>query len=95
MANLNIPEEEQNLTPEDVERLDARRRRGQLLLTLCLQTTIVTLLLLLLFVGQDLTYSPGFMRPMAYWALLTGTIAVVSGLSGIRLRRGLNEFTSY
>ncbi len=38
MANTLLPIEERNLTPDQVELLDKRRRRGQLFLVLCLQT---------------------------------------------------------
>ena len=34
MANTLLPLEERNLTPDQVEQLDRRRRRGQLFLTL-------------------------------------------------------------
>lgn len=86
---------EKHLTPHEVEVLDARRRRGQLAMTISGQTAIVCTLVSLLFVGQDLTYSPGLQRPMFYWALVTGTISVVSFLVGLSQRRGNHEFTSY
>ncbi|MBS1814807.1 MAG: hypothetical protein JSS87_08055 [Acidobacteria bacterium] len=86
---------EVRLTPAEVEALDARRRRGQLLMTISLQTACVTALVALLFVGQDLTYSPGWNRPMFYWASITGLISIVTFLIGLRLRRGNYEFTSY
>ena len=38
MANTLLPIEERNLTPDQVELLDKRRRRGQLFLVLCFQT---------------------------------------------------------
>ena len=94
MANLQLPVEERNLTPDQVEALDARRRRGQLALTIGWQAVLVTLILSL-WVGQDLTYSPGWQRPIFYWACVTSLIAVVSFLYGITLRRGMHEFTSY
>jgi len=94
MANLLIPIAERSLTPDEVEALDRRRRRGQLFLVICFQCIIVSTLLTL-WSGQDLTYSPGWMHPVAYWNMITGTLAVVFGLAGIRLRRGSNEFISY
>ena len=94
MANMLLPVEERTLSPEAVEALDRRRRRGQLLLVIGFQAAIVTTLLTL-WVGQDLTYSPGWNRMMTYWAMITGTIALVSLLTGLRLRRGFHEFTSY
>lgn len=95
MANHNLPLDERNLTTPDVEHLDARRRRGQLAFTICGQTAIITALVSLLFVGQDLTYSPGWNRPMFYWACVTGGISLISFLVGLKLRSGNHEFTSY
>ena len=94
MANPLLSPEEQRLSPEQVEHLDRRRRRGQLCLVLCLQFLIVATLLLL-WSGQDLTYSPGWIHPMAYWNAITLTLALVFGVAGVRLRRGSNEFLSY
>ena len=94
MANTLLPINERNLSPDQVELLDARRRRGQLCLTICFQMLIVSCLLLL-WSGQDLEWTPGFIRPMVFLNLLTFLIAVVSGLYGLSLRRGLNEFFSY
>lgn len=94
MANTMIPAEERALTPEQVEALDRRRRRGQLMLVLCFQCLIVGTLVTL-WAGQDLTYSPGWARPMVYWDALLFLLAIVFGLAGIRLRRGNNEFLSY
>jgi len=94
MENLLLTVEERNLTPEQVEALDARRRRGQLAMTIGWQAVLVTLILSL-WVGQDLTYSPGWQRPIFYWASLTSLIAVSSFLYGLTLRRGIHEFTSY
>ena len=43
---------------------------------------------LLLWVGQDLTYSPGWAHPMAYYfAVALGLIAGF-GITGLVLRRG-------
>ena len=94
MANMLIPVEERNLTPEEVEALDARRRRGQLFLILCLQTLVVACLVTL-WAGQDLTYTPGWILPMAYWDCILFTLSLTFGVIGIRLRRGSNEFISY
>ena len=63
MANMLIPAEERHLTPQEVEALDRRRRRGQLFLVLCFQCIIVGTLVTL-WAGQDLAYSPGWARPM-------------------------------
>jgi len=94
MANTLIPIEERNLTPQEVEALDRRRRRGQLFLVLCFQCIIVGTLVTL-WAGQDLTYSPGWVRPMFYWDAILFTLAAIFGLTGLRLRRGSTEFLSY
>lgn len=94
MPNLRLPVHERNLTPAEVEALDARRRRGQLGLVIGFQAAIVTLLLTL-WVGQDLTYSPGWERPIFYWACITGLLSVGGFLYGIANRRGSTEFISY
>ena len=95
MPNLLIPVEERSLTPAEVELLDARRRRGHLFLVLGWQTLVVTALVGLLWVGLDLTHSPGWEKVMTYWAVITGTISIGSFLTGISLRRGFHEFTSF
>jgi len=94
MANTLIPAAERTLTPQQVEALDRRRRRGQLMLVLCFQCLIIGTLVTL-WAGQDLTYSPGWAHPMAYWDAFLFTLAIVFGLAGIRLRRGSTEFLSY
>ena len=94
MANLLLPIEERNLTPDEVELLDKRRRRGQLFLVLAFQSLIVSALLTL-WSGQDLTYSPGWVHPIFYWNAITVTAAIVFAITGVRLRRGSNEFISY
>ena len=94
MANTLLPVEERTLTPEQVERLDRRRRRGQLFLVISFQCIIMSTLLTL-WTGQDLTYSPGLAHPMLYWNATTGLLAIVFGILGLRLRRGNQEFLSY
>ena len=94
MANTLIPIEERTLTPQQVEALDRRRRRGHLFLVLCFQCLIVATLVTL-WSGQDLTYSPGWVRPMFYWNAVLFVLALVFGVAGVRLRRGSNEFLSY
>jgi hypothetical protein len=94
MANTLLPIEERSLTPNEVELLDRRRRRGQLFLVICGQCTLISLLLLL-WSGQDFTYSPGWHKPMVFWNLITGTLALFFFIAGIRLKRGSNEFLSY
>ena len=94
MANTLLPIEERNLTPEQVELLDKRRRRGQLFLVLCLQTFIIGTLVTL-WAGQDWTLSPGWTHPMVYWDVTMFTLSLLFGIAGIRLKRGSNEFISY
>lgn len=94
MANTLLPPDERNLTPDEVELLDRRRRRGQLCLVICLQLFIVGTLVTV-WAGQDLTYSPGWMHPMFYWDALLFAGALFFGLLGLRLRRGSTEFISY
>jgi hypothetical protein len=94
MANTLIPVAERNLSPEQVEQLDRRRRRGQLMLILCLQCTVIGTLLTL-WAGQDLVQSPGWIHPMFYWDAVLFTAAAVFGVAGVSLRRGSTEFISY
>jgi len=94
MANTLLPIEERNLTPEQVELLDKRRRRGQLFLVLCLQTFIIGSLVTL-WAGQDWTLSPGWTHPMVYWDVTMFALSLIFGVMGIRLKRGSNEFISY
>jgi len=94
MANTVIPIEERNLTPEQVTLLDRRRRRGQLFLVIGVQCLIIALLTTL-WAGQDATISPGWAHPMVYWDALTFGLAAIFVISGMRLRRGSNEFISY
>jgi predicted nucleic acid-binding Zn ribbon protein len=94
MANTLIPVDERNLSPDEVELLDKRRRRGQLFLVIGWQCLIVSTLVTV-WAGQDITLSPGWAHPMFYWDVLTGVLAVFFLLAGLRLRRGTNEFLSY
>jgi hypothetical protein len=94
MPNMLIPIEERNLTPEEVEVLDARRRRGQLFLVISVQCLIIACLVTL-WAGQDVTYSPGWVHPMFYWDTVLFTLSLIFGVTGVRLRRGSTEFLSY
>ena len=94
MANTLIPIEERNLTPDEVDLLDRRRRRGQMFLVLCFQCLIVGALVTL-WAGQDFTLSPGWSHPMVYWDALMFGAALVFGVLGVHLRRGSTEFISY
>ena len=90
MPNMSLPPEERNLTPDQVDALDKRRRRGTLLLTLAGMFTIIGTLLTC-WVAQDLAYAPGFSRPMTYYFLVACVIVVVTLISGLYLRRGTPE----
>jgi len=94
MANHLLPIEERTLTPNQVQALDRRRRRGHLLLVLGFQFALVAIFVTL-WSGQDLQYSPGWTHPMFYWDCLLAVLAAIFLISGIRLRRGVNEFFSY
>ena len=94
MANSMVPFEERRLTPVQVEALDQRRRLGHLFLVMGFQFLLVGIFVTL-WSGQDLTYSPGWKHPMAYWDALVFLLAVTFLINGIRLRRGVNEFFSY
>lgn len=94
MANMLIPVEERHLTPEQVDHLDRRRRRGQALLVIGFQTLIIGTIVTL-WAGQDLTYSPGWAHPLAYWDGFLFLVSFVCFAAGIQQRRGSNEFFSY
>ncbi|MGA2890864.1 MAG: hypothetical protein ABSE51_22810 [Terracidiphilus sp.] len=87
MANSLLPPEERHLTPDQVEALDKRRDLGHTLLVVAGQFAVIATVLLL-WVGQDLSYSPGWAHPMAYYFFLTLAIIAVCGIAGILLRRG-------
>jgi len=83
---------DRNLSPDQVSALDRRRSRGHLLLVMALQSGIVATLLLVAWVGWDLTSSPGWIHPIAYWCAALYLLCAVCTISGIRLRRGHPEF---
>jgi hypothetical protein len=91
MANTLLPLAEQSLTPNQVERLDKRRNRGFVLMVISGQFGIITTLLLVWLV-QDLTYSPGWAHPVAYYFAFSLLVSGLSGLTGAYLRRGAPEF---
>lgn len=91
MANLTIPVAERGLTPDEVEKLDKRRQWGLTFQVIAGQFAFFAVLLTL-WTGQDLTYSPGWIHPMAYYNVLTGALAVIFGIYGTWLKRGAREF---
>jgi hypothetical protein len=87
MANSLLPPDERNLTPAQVEALDKRRDLGHTFLVIAGQFAVIAVVLLL-WVGQDLTYSPGWAHPMAYYFALALCLIAGFGLAGLILRRG-------
>ena len=87
MANSLLPPEERNLTPDQVEALDKRRDLGHTFLVIAGQFAVIATFLLL-WVGQDLTYSPGWAHPIAYYFAVALVIIAIFGGAGILLRRG-------
>jgi hypothetical protein len=87
MANSLLPPEERDLTPEQVEALDKRRDLGHTLLVIAGQFSVVATVLLL-WVGQDLQYSPGWEHPMAYYFALAVLMIVILGIAGMVMRKG-------
>jgi hypothetical protein len=93
MANLNIPAEERNLTPNEVEVLDKRRQWGVTFQVIAGQFAFFAVLLTV-WSGQDATYSPGWVHPMVYYNVLTAVLALFFGGYGTYLKRGRPEFSS-
>ena len=91
MANLTIPPAERGLTPDEVEKLDKRRQWGLTFQVVAGQFAFFAVLLTL-WTGQDLTYSPGWVHPMAYYNVLTVVLAGGFGIYGTWLKRGAQEF---
>jgi hypothetical protein len=90
---MNIPEEERNLTPDQVEALDKRRQWGVTCQVIGGQFAFFAVLLTV-WSGQDATYSPGWVRPMVYFNIATALLALVFGGYGTYLKRGRSEFSS-
>jgi len=88
MPNPLLPLEEQNLTPAQVEALDKRRDLGHTFLVIAGQFSVIATVLLL-WVGQDLTYSPGWAHPMFYYFVVALCLIAGFGLTGLVLRRGM------
>lgn len=87
MANSLLPPEERNLTPEQVEALDKRRDLGHTFLVIAGQFSVLATVLLL-WVGQDLSYSPGWAHPMFYYFCLALVMIASFGIAGLVLRKG-------
>ncbi len=87
MANTQLPPEERNLTPAEVAALDKRRDWGFTLQIIAGQFLVIGTVLTL-WIGQDLTYAPAWIHPMAYYFAVAAGIALVCGGVGTWLRRG-------
>jgi hypothetical protein len=87
MANPLLPPEERNLNPDQVEALDKRRELGHTFLVIAGQFSVIAMVLLL-WVGQDLKYSPGWVHPMAYYFFIALGLIATFGITGMVLRRG-------
>ena len=87
MANSLLPPEERNLTPDQVEALDKRRDLGHTLLVIAGQFAVIATILLL-WVGQDLSWSPGWAHPMAYYFAFALAQSWSAAGVGMFLRRG-------
>ena len=88
MANMILSAAERNLTPDQVEALDKRREMGLALQVIAGQFSVISVVLCL-WVGQDLTYSPGWAHPIAYYLAVAISIVVVAGGTGTWMRRGV------
>ena len=91
MANLLIPARERNLTPAQVEALDKRRTWGLTLQCIAGLLAIIGTILWL-WVGQDMTYSPGWIHPMFYYDAFAWIAAIVLFSTGTAFRRDAPEF---
>ena len=87
MANSLLPLEERNLTPAQIEALDKRRDLGHTFLVIAGQFAALATVLLL-WVGQDLKYSPGWLKPMAFYFAIALALIGIFGVTGLVLRRG-------
>ena len=87
MANQLLPVEERNLTPDQVDALDKRRELGHTFLVIAGQFTVIATILLL-WVGQDIIYSPGWLHPIFYYFSLALVLIAFFGITGFFLRKG-------
>jgi hypothetical protein len=87
MANSLLAPEERNLNPDQVEALDKRRALGHTFLVIAGQFSVIATVLLL-WVGQDLSYSPGWIHPMAFYFLIALALISFFGVTGLAMRRG-------
>lgn len=87
-ANRRLPS---MASPSEIEAIDKRRQWGLNFLVISGQFGFFAILLTV-WSGQDLTYSPGLLRPMFFYNALCFLLAVIFGAYGSYLRRGKPEF---
>jgi hypothetical protein len=91
MANMLLPPEERELTPDQVVVLDKRRFRG-LMLQVMGGILAIMAILLTVWAGQDFTYDPAWIHPMGYYMILAAILSAVCITTGTILRKGTPEF---
>ncbi|MBW4025986.1 hypothetical protein [Acidipila rosea] len=91
MANMLIPAEERNMTPNQVEALEKRRQWGLNYQVIAGQFFFFAVLLTL-WSGQDATYSPGWVHPMFYYNVFAVLAGLVCATYGTYLKRGKPTF---
>jgi hypothetical protein len=74
-----------------VEALDKRRQWGLAFQVISGQFGFFAILLLL-WSGQDLTYSPGWIHPMFYYNVFAAVMCVAFAIYGSWLKRGRPEY---
>lgn len=87
MANAQLPTDKCNTAPDQAETLDVRRDLGHTFLVIAGQFAVIATVLLL-WVRQDLSYSPGWAHPIAYYFAIAIAIIITFGIAGIVLRKG-------
>ena len=93
MANSLLPPEERTSHSRPGGGAGQAARTGHTLLVIAGQFAAIAAILLL-WVGQDLTWSPGWAHPMAYYFGISLVIIAVCGIVGFVLRRGTPRIDS-
>lgn len=91
MANMLLPPEERELTPDQVVALDRRRFKGLMLQVMGGLLGIMGVLLTV-WAGQDFTYDTSWVHPMGYYMIIAFVLSVIFIAVGTVLRKGLPEF---
>jgi nitrate reductase gamma subunit len=87
MANAQLPTDKCNTAPDQAETLDVRCDLGHTFLVIAGQFAVIATVLLL-WVRQDLSYSPGWAHPIAYYFYIVLGVIAALGAAGFVLRRG-------